>query len=79
MLTHEMLKLTNAMKLAVTNSPSLRLASAEVRFTLQDSLVSRRTMGEATPSCKVAAAMSSTNTVLVEVKQVESIVVQFSI
>ena len=47
MLTHEMLKLTNAMKLAVTNSPSLRLASAEVRFTLQDLLVSRRTMGEA--------------------------------
>ena len=73
MLTHEMLKLTNAMKLAVTNSPSLRLASAEVRFTLQDLLVSRRTMGEATPSCKVA--MSSTNTVLVEVQQVESMVV----
>ena len=76
MLTHEMLKLTNAMKLAVilaTNSPSLRLASAEVRFTLQDLLVSRRTMGEATPSCKVA--MSSTNTVLVEVQQMESMVV----
>ena len=75
MLTHEMLKLTNAMKLAVilaTNSPSLSLASAEVRFTLQDLLVSRRTMGEATPSCKVA--MSSTNTVLVEVQQVESMV-----
>jgi len=32
-------------------------------------------MGEATPSCKVAAAMSSTNTVLVEVQQVESMVV----
>ena len=58
-----------------TNNPSLRLVLAEERFTVQDS---RRTMGEATPSCKVAAAMSSTNTVLVEVKQVESIVVQFS-
>ena len=59
-----------------TINPSLRLVLAEERFTVQDS---RRTMGEATPSCKVAAAMSSTNTVLVEVKQVESIVVQFSI
>ena len=55
-----------------TNNPSLRLASAEVRFIVQ--LVSRRTMGEATPNCKVAAAMSSTNTVLVEVQQVESMV-----
>jgi len=76
MLTHEMLKLTNAMKLAAilaTNSPSLSLASAEVRFSLQDLLVSRRTMGEATPSCKVA--MSSTNTVLVEVQQMESMAV----
>jgi len=77
MLTHEMLKLMNAMKLAVKLATN-RLASAEARFTIQDSLVSRQTMGEATPSCKVAAAMSSTNTVLVEVKQVESIVVQFS-
>ena len=58
-----------------TNNPSLRLVLAEERFTVQDS---RRTMGEATPSCKVAAAMSSTNTVLVEVKHVESIVMQFS-
>ena len=64
----------SAMKSA-TNNPSLRLVSEGERFTIK---ISRQTMGEATPSCKVAAAMSSTNTVLVEVKQVESIVVQFS-
>jgi len=58
------------MKLA-TNNPSLRVASTGERFTIQ---VSRWTMGEATPSCKFAAAMSSTNTIFVEVQQVESMV-----
>ena len=54
-----------------TNNPSLRLVSEG-----EKSQISRRTMGEATtPRCKVAAAMSSTNTVLVEVQQVESMVV----